>query len=117
MKQLLILAIIVAFVFACGNNTNNQQTSAESTPAASESATAAAEGEKIYKQYCVTCHGVYGDMGASGAFNLTTSTLSDEERLAVISEGRPNTVMVGFKTILKEDQLKAVADYTKSLKQ
>ncbi|MFN7118900.1 MAG: c-type cytochrome [Saprospiraceae bacterium] len=117
MKQLLVITVIAAFVFACGNKTEGDQSASNSTtPAAGEPAVAAADGEKAYKQYCVTCHGLYGDMGASGAANLSTSTISDEERLKVITEGRTGTAMVGFKTILKEDQIKAVAEYTKTLK-
>lgn len=72
------------------------------------------DGEKIYKVYCITCHGMKGDMGASGAANLSASTLPLEGRIKVIGEGR-NT-MTGFKALLTPDKIKAVAKYTLELK-
>jgi len=72
------------------------------------------DGEKIYKTYCITCHGIAGDMGASGAHDLSKSKLSVEERVQVVTNGR-NT-MVGFKSLLKPEQIQAVAAYTLKLK-
>jgi len=74
----------------------------------------AVDGKKIYKQYCVTCHGVYGDMGASGAANLATSKLKLNERVAVITNGRKT--MASFKALLDKAKIKAVAEYTMTLK-
>lgn len=114
MKKTILSAAIAILVIACGNSTseNSTNSSATTTTAASD----APDGEKIYKQYCVTCHGLYGDMGASGAFNLTTSTLSLEERTNVITNGREGTTMVGFKSILDEEKIKAVAQYIEKLR-
>jgi mono/diheme cytochrome c family protein len=72
------------------------------------------DGEKIYKQYCVTCHGIGGDMGVSGAANLATSKLTEAERIKVITTGRNN--MASFKALLDKDKIKAVAAYTMKLK-
>ena len=52
-------------------------------------------------------------MGASGAFNLQTSELTVEERINVITNGR-NT-MAAWGSLLNEDQIKAVAEYTMTL--
>ncbi|AEE50170.1 c-type cytochrome [Haliscomenobacter hydrossis] len=71
------------------------------------------DGEKIFKQYCVTCHGLRGDMGVSGAANLIESKLKVEERIKVITNGRNN--MASFKALLNKDKIKAVAQYTMSL--
>ncbi len=101
-----------AFAFACGSNTGNNGSSAAknaSTPQPKKP-----DGEKIYKNYCVTCHGLYGDMGASGAHDLTKSELSLEERILVISKGR-NT-MTPMEGLLSEEKIKAVAEYTIKLK-
>lgn len=115
MKQLITLAVIATFVFACGN-ANENKASSDDASASTATATAGPDGEKIYKQYCVTCHGLYGDMGASGAFNLQKSQLTMEQRIDVITNGRPNTAMVAWKDILKEDQIKAVAQYVETLR-
>jgi mono/diheme cytochrome c family protein len=113
MKKLLAFLCISSMIIACGGGGDDTtNTSSDSSDSTSEPV-AAADGEKIYKQYCVTCHGLYGDMGASGAANLTESTLSVEERIPVITNGR-NT-MTGFKALLNEEKIKAVAEYTMTL--
>lgn len=117
MKKLLIFAALIGFVVACGGaeETSDSGTEAEQTTArTAEPAAPAPDGEKIYKQNCIACHGLYGDMGASGAFNLQTSVLPLEERINVITNGR-NT-MAAWGSLLKEDQIKAVAEYTMTLK-
>jgi mono/diheme cytochrome c family protein len=110
MKKLIIILIVGAVVIACGNAGN----SADAGGAARTAAVDNPDGAKLYKQYCVTCHGLYGDMGVTGAYNLQESKLSLEERVAVITNGR-NT-MTGFKTLLSEDKIKAIAEYTFKLK-
>ncbi|MDX1939429.1 MAG: cytochrome c [Saprospiraceae bacterium] len=118
MKRTFFAFVILAFIVACGNS-GTDKTADSSTSSSTAPATAAADGpdgEKVYKQYCVTCHGVYGDMAASGAFDLTTSKLTEEERIAVITNGREGTVMVSFKSILDETKIKAVAQYIVKLR-
>lgn len=102
---------IVALVWACGGN-DTASGDAASTPAVA--AADAPDGKKIYKQYCVACHGLYGDMGASGALDLTASVLSKAERVTVITKGRG--VMTPFEQILKPEEIDAVAAYSITLK-
>ncbi len=99
MKTYLIFVVLMLGAWACGG----------SEPVAEEDM-----GAKIYKTYCVACHGLYGDMGASGAFNLQTSALAVEERVQVITKGR--NVMTPFESILTAEQIQAVAAYTMTLK-
>lgn len=113
-KYLAIMFLLAMVVWACGGGEDN------TNAAASEEAPAAAaadkpDGKKIYKQYCVTCHGLYGDMGASGAFNLQESALPVAERVQVITNGRG--AMTPFGSILKPEEIEAVAEYTLTLKQ
>lgn len=112
MKKVLVFLMISATIIACGNGGDDSNSSNSTT--SNTKAVAEVDGEKVYKQYCVTCHGLYGDMGASGAYNLTESELSVEERMAVIRNGR-NT-MTGFESLLSEEKIKAVAEYTLTLK-
>ncbi len=60
MKNILLFTVVALVVIACGNANSGSaaMAAAEEQPS---------EGAKIYKQYCLTCHGLYGDMGASGA--------------------------------------------------
>jgi len=54
-----------------------------------------------------------GNMGLNGSFDLTTSKLTLEERIEVITNGR-NTMMP-YKTVLKENEIKEVAEYVETL--
>ena len=45
-------------------------------------------GKELYLENCAVCHGEDGKMGASGAKDLTVSTLSDNEVLKRINEGK-----------------------------
>ena len=108
MKKIFVFALLATLVYACSQSEGDKGGS-EPTAEAPK-----VDGEKIYKTYCVTCHGLYGDMGASGAFNLQTSTLPLEERINVITNGRK--VMTPFKDLLTPDKIKAVAEYTLTLK-
>jgi mono/diheme cytochrome c family protein len=101
-KFLFLLSFIIT-IASC-NKTGQSQFDTNHTP----------DGSKLYKSYCLTCHGIHGDMGANGAFNLTTSKISLEEKIKVIREGRNN--MIAFKDILSYEQIKAVAEYTLQLK-
>ncbi|MEM0992588.1 MAG: cytochrome c [Bacteroidota bacterium] len=71
------------------------------------------DGKTIYKKNCVICHGAKGNMGANGAYNLTISELSLQERVHVITNGRK--AMAPYKNILTKEQIAAVAAYTESL--
>ena len=110
MRYLAFIAVLAFAVFACGAETPKENGPAKKTKKKKRKV----DGKQVYKQYCVTCHGVYGDMGASGAFNLTESSLTLDEKIEVITNGR-NT-MTPFKGLLSEAKIKAVAEYTEKLK-
>ncbi len=115
MKRILIFIALAGISWACGDNADSESnTGAVASASEPEPKPEGPDGEKIYKQYCVVCHGIYGDMGASGAFNLTESELPVEERMIVIKNGR--NAMPAFGAILDEDKIKAVAEYTLTLK-
>lgn len=116
MRQTIAFAAILALIFACGNTASDNARTSDNNNATAQVTANEVDGEKVYKQYCVTCHGVYGDMGASGAYNLTTSELTLEERIEVITNGREGTTMVGFRSLMNEEKIKAVAEYTIKLK-
>ena len=108
-NQLFVFLAILAIVFACGGET--EKTDKANKP--NKPKPVAVDGKAVYQKTCVVCHGVKGDMGASGAFNLTTSELNLDERIAVITSGR-NT-MAAYKDLLKEEEIAAVAEYTMTL--
>ena len=100
MKYLLWILLILGSAWACSS-------------AGSEEALAP-DGREIYKTYCITCHGATGNLGGNGAFDLSASALSVEQRVQVITEGR-NT-MASFRTLLEPEKIQAVAEYTMSFK-
>ena len=109
MKKILLFLLLAGLSWAC-SNADDSATARASMTRNSDTP----DGKKIYKLYCVTCHGLYGTMGGSGAFDLTKSELKVEERVAVITNGR--NAMTPFKSLLKPEQIQAVAEYTLELK-
>jgi mono/diheme cytochrome c family protein len=107
MKQAIVFTLLTALLFACSPAEKNGSPSKNVTEPA-------VDGERIYKNYCVTCHGIAGDMGGSGAFDLTVSMLTVEQKVEVITHGR--NAMTPFKDILSEEKIRAVAEYTMKLK-
>lgn len=104
MKYFLILFSALFLVASC--NSGNKKNSPDYV---------AMDGEKIYKMYCVSCHGVDGAMGFSGAPNLQKSMLSLEDRINMITHGKG--VMNAFKGILSKEEISNVAEYIENLRQ
>ena len=71
------------------------------------------KGPKIYKTYCIACHGPNGDMAINDAKDLTISELGLDEKIEQITNGKG--LMTPFKDILSEEEIREVAEYTVSL--
>jgi mono/diheme cytochrome c family protein len=98
MKKITFAAIPLLFLLAVAVFTQCQSNSD------------AASGKEIYRRYCVTCHGINGDLKTNGARDLNYSQLGLEERILVITEGR--NAMTPFKSTLSPSQIRAVAEFT-----
>lgn len=105
-KSLLFLSIAALTVFgACSSDAGKGNTATtDQTP----------DGKAIFKTKCQVCHGADGKLGLNGALDLTVSALSVEQRIEVIRNGR--NLMTPFVGILSDAEIKAVADYTMTLK-
>jgi cytochrome c6 len=88
-----------------------------STDRSSAAAGAASKpnGQSVFRERCVVCHGADGKLGLNGAKDLTQSALSMEERIEIITNGKK--LMTPFGTVLSAEEIKAVAEYTLTLKQ
>ena len=101
----LVLAVLVALIalVACsatgGSEIEEQHIS---TP-----------GEQIFKNQCVMCHGRKGNLNMSGAKDLTTSALTEDEMVAIVSHGRGG--MIGFNMTLSQEQIKEVVAHVRTL--
>ena len=87
------------------------------SPAAEPAATPTVnlEGKKTFETYCVLCHGADGKLGLNGSKDLTLSTITLEERINQVTNGKGT--MTPFKGVLTEAEIKDVAEYAQSLKQ
>ncbi len=108
MKKILALLFVIMMLSACGGET--PEVKKNTVPQLSDIPL----GKLVYKKNCVLCHGAKGNMGLNGSFDLTSSKLTLEERIKVITNGR-NTMMP-YKSILKENEIKEVAEYIETLR-
>lgn len=74
----------------------------------------APDGMAVFRQYCITCHGADGKLGLSGAKDLSISTLTVEERVNNVTNGKK--MMPPFNEVLSPEEIKAVVEYTLTLK-
>lgn len=114
MHKFSLLAILAVIVLACGGGENMP----DEAPMAKKAEPAAKDIDvkKIWKVRCIACHGLYGDMGTNGAANLQESDKDLAYRINIIAKGSENGVMTAFGDILDEDEIKAMAEYTMTLK-
>lgn len=71
-------------------------------------------GHDIFTANCTSCHGEDGKLSLMGAPDLSASALDMSAKMEVIKKGRG--AMTGFEGRLSDEQIKAVAEYTESLK-
>ena len=67
-------------------------------------------GEQTYRDMCIICHGKAGGRGP----DLFAVTLSDEEFLDTVLNGRPGTVMPAFRSRLSRDDIWKIRAFVKS---
>lgn len=72
------------------------------------------KGKAVFETACTACHGVDGKLMAGGAKDITLSKLTVDERIVLITKGKG--LMQAFGGSLTEEQIKAVATYTTTLK-
>ena len=80
MKYLLV-CIVALFLASCGNNDHPPRFS-------SDGALSQAAVKRIYQMKCSICHGTDGKLMIGGAPDLSISTISLEERIALITYGK-----------------------------
>ncbi len=99
---LAVLVALIALVACSASGSSSMEQKQVATP-----------GENIYKNQCVMCHGRKGDLNLSGAKDLTISTLSEEEMIAVVTHGRGG--MIGYNMTLSQEQIKEVVNHVRTL--
>ncbi|MEO0733985.1 MAG: cytochrome c [Bacteroidota bacterium] len=113
MQKYTLLFVLALIMLACGGG---EDTPSEAPIVKKKEAKAEINVKKIWKVRCIACHGLYGDMGTNGAANLQESDKDLDYRINVIKNGSENGVMTAFGEILSEEEIKAMAEYTMTLK-
>lgn len=112
---ILFLATCAVLLASCGEQ--KQEVGSNETPqntAPKTRAEAVALGEVTYRSQCMLCHGADGKLGASGAKDLSVSTLGEQDVINLVSYGRG--AMMAYKDLLTKDQIENVAAYIQTLR-
>ena len=83
------------------------------------------QGQAIYRQHCMECHGASGKGdGVKAPFlsprpgnlvSAATSAKTDKELLRTIAQGKPRTAMPAWQDVLPIEDQQAVLQYIRSL--
>lgn len=110
-NKILAVASLVLIIGAYGLAEMSKKQKSKSMEAISESNV---NGEEIYTASCAKCHGTDGKLNLMGAKDLSVSTMDLNARIEIIKNG--SGAMTPFASMLNEEQIKAVAAYTETLK-
>jgi len=113
-RPCLIPLFFLLFIVACESAQEKIARRSSEAAGGANSAHFLPDGSAVFRKNCTTCHGANGSLGLNGAKDLSTSTLSLEERVNIITEGKK--LMTPFGKLLSPEEIKAVAEYTISLK-
>ena len=76
-------------------------------------------GNKLYEQNCISCHGKKGNLGVSGATDLSQSQKSLEEKISFIKKGSGDGVMQAYGEenggFLSDEEIENIANYVETL--
>lgn len=117
-KALLALLLGSALVLgACGNNDKDNSASEDTKTAektdntTNESTTSSADGEKIAKEKCISCHG--NDLTGAMGPNLTKigSTYSESEIKDILNNGKGQMPAKPANGLQSDDEVNAVAKW------
>lgn len=117
MRQLIALVAFVGLlIFSCAPSPEKPKNPEVPTTANSKKPKASVnpEGQKLYKKYCMLCHGADGKRGTNGAYDLTVSKLTFNQKVEIVKNGRG--VMTPF-DFLGDEKIKLVVEYLETLEQ
>jgi cytochrome c6 len=104
-KVLPAIGLLILALVACGGG----EPGTSGPPGTSQ----AASGESVFRMHCVLCHGNDGTLGLNGAKDLSVSTLSRDEMVAMVTHGKGT--MMAYKNVLTKAEIAAVVEHVRSL--
>lgn len=70
-------------------------------------------GQQVFDMNCTLCHGRDGKLGLNGAKDLTASTLTKTEMIAIVRQGKG--AMMPYKDVLTAKEIDAVVEHVRAL--
>lgn len=110
-NKILAVASLLLIIGAYGLAEMSKKQKSKSMDAITESNV---NGQELYSASCAKCHGEDGKLNLMGAKDLTLSTMDLNARIEIIKNGK--NAMTPFSGMLNDEQIKAVAEYTETLK-
>ena len=110
-NKILAVASLLLIVGAYGLAEMSKKQKSKSMSTISESTV---NGAELYNKSCVSCHGADGKLALVGAKDLSQSVMDLNAKMEIIKNGK--NAMGPFGGILNDEQIKAVAEYTETLK-
>lgn len=107
----LIIAIVVLFMalsYGCLPNESSRSSVNKNVP--QSKIDLSLNGEELFAMNCKICHGIRGNLELNGAKDLNKSTLSLDERIEIITNGK--NAMTPFRKILSKEEIRLVAEYS-----
>lgn len=115
LKKIVLPALACLLLLACESPSDEiARRSAEAARNSAASASTGPDGSAVFRKYCVACHGADGKLALNGAKDLTASTLTLDERIQMVTKGKG--LMTPFGEMLTPEEIRAVAEYTLTLK-
>lgn len=114
---LLLISYIVFLSFSKNLTFSGESTFFDETQKANaKELSQTAKGKIIFNKLCAACHGTDGQLGKFQAADLSQSELTVKEKIDIITNGSPLTVMAPYDRTLSDEEIIAVARFTEQLK-
>jgi cytochrome c6 len=94
---------ITLLTIACGGGAGSKGDAAPPTT-----------GAAIYDRQCTLCHGGDGKLGINGAKDLTASSLTRDEMIQIVMNGKG--LMMPYAHVLEPKEIEAVVDHVRTMK-
>lgn len=102
-NTILLSALSTVLVLSCASEAGNP-----ANPPGARS-----RGASLFSTHCTLCHGKDGALGISGAKDLRVSTLTKDEMIALVTNGKG--AMAPYKNVLTKAEIEAVVEHVRTL--